>query len=55
MRGLGPSVHSPSLKVVDFSLGSGKVHSTVFVGPFVFSFFYPLRSVRQFLGVIPFG
>ena len=37
------------------SLGSGRVHSTVFVEPFAFRFFYPLRSFRQLLGVIPFG
>ena len=55
MRGFGPSIFSPLLKVVDFSLGLGKVHSTVFVGPFNFSFFYPLWSFRQLLGVIPFG
>ena len=53
--GLGPSILSPSLKVVEFSLGSGRVHSTVFVEPFVFRFFYPLRSFRLLLGVIPFG
>ena len=40
---------------MEFSLGSGRVHSTVFVEPFVFHFFYPLRSFRQLLGVIPFG
>ena len=55
VRGLGPSVFSPSLKVMDSSLGSGKVHSSVFVGPFAFSFFCPLQSFRQFRGVIPFG
>ena len=49
VRGLGPSFLSPSLKVVDCSLGSGKVPSSVFVGPFDFNFFYPLRSFRQFL------
>ena len=45
---------SPSLRDVDSSLGLGKVHSPVFVGPFAFSFFFPLRSFRQILGVIPF-
>ena len=46
---------SPSLKVVVFSLGSGRVHSTVFLEPFAFLFLYPLRLFRQLLGVIPFG
>ena len=46
---------SPSLKVVVFSLGSGRVHSTVFLEPFAFLFLYPLRSFRQLLGVILFG
>ena len=45
----------PSLKVAVFSLGSGRVHSTVFLEPFAFLFLYPLRSFRQLLGVIPFG
>ena len=46
---------NPSLKVVVFSLSSGRVHSTVFLEPFAFLFLYLLRSFRQLLGVIPFG
>ena len=49
MWGLGPSVLSPSLKVEDFSLGSGKVHSTVFVGLIDFSFFTRCGHSDSFL------